>query len=101
MAYDLGKIAMHTRIFVRLANRTQVVPDDKSRRRADRRRRLEGLGGRSASAATPNYVDQATARELQQQRHPHDGRPLHLQRHPAQGDAVLQLRPDRPRARAA
>jgi DNA-directed RNA polymerase subunit beta' len=30
MAFDLGKIAMHTRIFVRLSNRTQVVPDDKS-----------------------------------------------------------------------
>ncbi len=30
MAYDLGKIAMHSRIFVRLSNRTQVVPSDKS-----------------------------------------------------------------------
>jgi DNA-directed RNA polymerase subunit beta' len=30
MAYDLGKIAMHARVFVRLHNRTQVVPDDKS-----------------------------------------------------------------------
>src|SRR5678816_4217973 len=30
MAYELGKIAMHTRIFVRLTDRTQVVPDDKS-----------------------------------------------------------------------
>jgi DNA-directed RNA polymerase subunit beta' len=30
MAFELGKIAMHTRIFVRLSDRTQVVPDDKS-----------------------------------------------------------------------
>ena len=30
MAYDLGKIAMHSRVFVRLVDRTQVVPDDKS-----------------------------------------------------------------------
>ncbi|HWE93643.1 MAG TPA: DNA-directed RNA polymerase subunit beta' [Tepidisphaeraceae bacterium] len=30
MAYDLGKIAMHSRIFVRLTGRTHVVPDDKS-----------------------------------------------------------------------
>src|SRR3712207_3701638 len=30
MAYQLGKIAMHTRIFVRLPDRAQVVPDDKS-----------------------------------------------------------------------
>ncbi|HEV8608265.1 MAG TPA: DNA-directed RNA polymerase subunit beta' [Tepidisphaeraceae bacterium] len=29
-AYQLGKIAMHTRIFVRLSDRTHVVPDDKS-----------------------------------------------------------------------
>ena len=32
MAYELGKIAMHSRIFVRLTDRTQVVPDDKSGR---------------------------------------------------------------------
>ena len=38
LAYDLGKIAMHTRIFVRLTDRTQVVPDDKSGPRADRGR---------------------------------------------------------------
>ena len=30
MAYELGKIAMHSRIFVRLTDRTQVVPDDKT-----------------------------------------------------------------------
>src|SRR5438552_996177 len=30
MAYELGKIAMHSRIFVRLINRTHVVPDDKT-----------------------------------------------------------------------
>ncbi|MGH7180337.1 MAG: DNA-directed RNA polymerase subunit beta', partial [Tepidisphaeraceae bacterium] len=30
MAYDLGKIAMHTKVFVRLRERTHVVPDDKS-----------------------------------------------------------------------
>src|SRR6476646_7008908 len=30
VAYELGKIAMHSRVFVRLHNRTQVVPDDKS-----------------------------------------------------------------------
>jgi DNA-directed RNA polymerase subunit beta' len=30
MAFDLGKIAMHSRIFVRQKNRTQIVPDDKS-----------------------------------------------------------------------
>jgi DNA-directed RNA polymerase subunit beta' len=30
MAYDLGKIAMHSRVFVRLTDRTEVVPDDKS-----------------------------------------------------------------------
>src|SRR3712207_8926465 len=30
MAYQLGKIAMHSRVFVRLPDRTQVVPDDKS-----------------------------------------------------------------------
>jgi DNA-directed RNA polymerase subunit beta' len=30
MAFELGKIRMHSRIFVRLANRTAVVPDDKS-----------------------------------------------------------------------
>jgi DNA-directed RNA polymerase subunit beta' len=30
MAYELGKIAMHSRIFVRLGDRTHVVPDDKS-----------------------------------------------------------------------
>ncbi len=30
LAYDLGKIAMHSRIFVRLTGRTQVVPDDKA-----------------------------------------------------------------------
>src|SRR5206468_9555378 len=30
LAKDMGKIAMHSRIFVRLTNRTQVVPDDKS-----------------------------------------------------------------------
>jgi DNA-directed RNA polymerase subunit beta' len=29
LAYQLGKIAMHSRIFVRLIDRTQVVPDDK------------------------------------------------------------------------
>src|SRR5687767_12842450 len=30
MAYDLGKIAMHSRVFVRLTDRAQVVPDDKT-----------------------------------------------------------------------
>src|SRR5439155_20696501 len=30
VAYDLGKIAMHARIFVRMGDRTHVVPDDKS-----------------------------------------------------------------------
>src|SRR5687767_2562619 len=30
MAYELGKIAMHSRIFVRLEDRTQVVPSEKS-----------------------------------------------------------------------
>src|SRR5688500_6594486 len=30
LAYQLGKIAMHTRVFVRLTDRTHVVPDDKS-----------------------------------------------------------------------
>src|SRR5436853_6333739 len=30
LAYDLHKIAMHSRIFVRLTDRTQVVPSDKS-----------------------------------------------------------------------
>jgi DNA-directed RNA polymerase subunit beta' len=30
LAFDLGKIATHTRIFVRLADRTQVVPGEKS-----------------------------------------------------------------------
>jgi DNA-directed RNA polymerase subunit beta' len=30
LAYDLGKIAMHTRIFVRLDDREQVVPGEKS-----------------------------------------------------------------------
>jgi DNA-directed RNA polymerase subunit beta' len=30
MAYQLGKIAMHARIFVRLSERSHVVPDDKS-----------------------------------------------------------------------
>jgi DNA-directed RNA polymerase subunit beta' len=30
VAYELGKIAMHSRIFVRLSDRTHVVPDDKS-----------------------------------------------------------------------
>jgi DNA-directed RNA polymerase subunit beta' len=30
MAYQLGKIAMHSRIFVRLPERTRIVPDDKS-----------------------------------------------------------------------
>src|SRR5947208_1758098 len=30
MAYDLGKIAMHSRVFVRLSERAEVVPDDKS-----------------------------------------------------------------------
>ena len=30
MAFDLGKIAMHSRIFVRLSDRKEVVPDDKS-----------------------------------------------------------------------
>jgi DNA-directed RNA polymerase subunit beta' len=30
MAYELKKIAMHTRIFVRLSDRTHVVPDDKT-----------------------------------------------------------------------
>ena len=30
MAFDLGKIRMHTRIFVRLTDRTHVVPDEKS-----------------------------------------------------------------------
>jgi DNA-directed RNA polymerase subunit beta' len=30
MAYELGEIAMHSRVFVRLTNRTHVVPDEKS-----------------------------------------------------------------------
>jgi DNA-directed RNA polymerase subunit beta' len=30
IAYDVGEIAMHSRIFVRLADRAQVVPDEKS-----------------------------------------------------------------------
>jgi DNA-directed RNA polymerase subunit beta' len=30
MAFELGKIAMHTRIFVRLSDRKQIVPDEKS-----------------------------------------------------------------------
>src|SRR5256885_17137244 len=30
LAFDLGKIAMHTRIFVRLGNRTEIVPGEKS-----------------------------------------------------------------------
>jgi DNA-directed RNA polymerase subunit beta' len=30
IAYGLGKIAMHSRIFVRLSDRTRVVPDEKS-----------------------------------------------------------------------
>jgi DNA-directed RNA polymerase subunit beta' len=30
VAYDVGEIAMHSRIFVRLNDRTQVVPDEKS-----------------------------------------------------------------------
>src|SRR5499427_3214478 len=30
LAYELGEIAMHSRVFVRLDDRTQVVPDEKS-----------------------------------------------------------------------
>src|SRR6185437_12012769 len=30
MAFELGKIKMHTRVFVRLRERTQIVPDEKS-----------------------------------------------------------------------
>jgi DNA-directed RNA polymerase subunit beta' len=30
MAYQLGKIAMHSRVFVRIPDRTHVVPDEKS-----------------------------------------------------------------------
>ncbi len=30
VAYEVGKIAMHSRIFVRLTDRTEIVPDDKS-----------------------------------------------------------------------
>ncbi len=30
MAFELGEIAMHSRIFVRLADRTHIVPDDKT-----------------------------------------------------------------------
>src|SRR3954454_12530201 len=30
MAYDLREIAMHSRVFVRLSDRTEVVPEDKS-----------------------------------------------------------------------
>ncbi|MGE5610999.1 MAG: DNA-directed RNA polymerase subunit beta', partial [Bacillota bacterium] len=30
MAYQLGKIAMHSRVFVRMPDRTHVVPDEKS-----------------------------------------------------------------------
>src|SRR5687767_2161260 len=30
MAYDLREIAMHSRVFVRLTDRTEIVPDDKS-----------------------------------------------------------------------
>ena len=30
MAFDLGKIKMHSRVFVRLSDRNEVVPDDKS-----------------------------------------------------------------------
>ena len=101
MAFELGKIAMHTRIFVRLTDRTHVVPDDKSGR--------VPIGDvawkharRAAQAPQPDYAGKPQARRSSTASvDPDDRRPLHLQRHPAQGDAVLQLRPDQQAARAA
>ena len=101
MAYDLGKIAMHSRIFVRLADRTQVVPDDKSGSVPIADVSLEAPRG-APQAPQARLRRQADARRSYNGKvDPDDGRPLHLQRHPAEGDAVLQLRPDQPRAPAA
>ena len=76
LAYELGKIAMHTRIFVRLTDRTQVVAgrqepaplpiDDVAWKHLEDQRKRRDAELRQASRKPG---------ELQGQGHPHDGRP--------------------------
>jgi DNA-directed RNA polymerase subunit beta' len=61
---------------------------------ADRRPVVEAPGG-APQAPEGRLRHQAAPREVLGQGGAHDGGALHLQRHPAEGDAVLQLRPDR------
>jgi DNA-directed RNA polymerase subunit beta' len=57
LAYDLGDIAMHSRIYVRLSERAEVVPDDKSGAMA-----IEDLAWKHLEEARkrkdPNYQNQ-------------------------------------------
>ena len=97
MAYELGEIAMHSRIFVRLTSRTHVVPDEK------------------AGASIP--IEEVSKKHLEEHRKrlnadyvaKEEKKPKKLSSHIIlttvgrcifndilpQGDAVLQLRADR------
>src|SRR5437764_8518796 len=58
LAKELGKIAMHTRIFVRLKDRKQVVPDDKSGPQPIEDIAWKGLEDQR-KARNPNYQPKA------------------------------------------
>ena len=87
LAYDLGKIAMHTRIFVRL-DRTQVVPTKRAAPCRSRTNRLEGPG-RPAHPQEPGYQLKPRPKKFRSKHDSDHGWPLHLQRHPSGCDAVL------------
>jgi DNA-directed RNA polymerase subunit beta' len=66
LAVELGKIAMHTRIFVRLTDRTQVVPSEKSGPQpiSDEAWKVMQI---QRKRKNPNYVDQPRPEEFTSQ----------------------------------
>ena len=79
MAYELKKIAMHSRVFVRVP-RTHVVPDEKSGPQDISDDLLEADGGSSPRPrqGSAGLRRQAASAAFHEPGHPHDRRPVHL-----------------------
>ena len=82
LAYDLGKISTHSRIFVRLTDRTEIVLERKIRAPAPCLMKRGKPSNSIANAKTRN-ISPSRAQEIRRQSRSHHRRSLHLQRHPA------------------
>ena len=78
LAYDLGKIATHSRVFVRI-DRKMVVPSEKSAATTTASESWKALETHR-KRLDPNYPGKPMPRQLRRSRDPHHRRPLPLQR---------------------